>query len=128
MRTCVANQAAAELLPGSWLSFAMPGYQFSKVERREPSRVCVLVCSERCAPVRLHCICCFLAKRLLMTAFTVASTKAEDIRSPDQLRSHGLLAVGQSVTEPVLLNRGFRLNEALGFPPALERFIASRNR
>jgi hypothetical protein len=38
---------------------------------------------------RLHllCICCFLANRLLTTALTVASTKAEEIRSPDRYLS-----------------------------------------
>ncbi|SCX22466.1 nickel transporter permease NikB [Agrobacterium sp. DSM 25558] len=43
-------------------------YHFSNVDRNEPSKIWILVCKRRCAPVRLHCICCFLADRLLMPA------------------------------------------------------------
>src|SRR3954463_145515 len=55
--------------------------------RSVPSRVRVRVCNSRCAPRGVHCICCFLANRLLTTALTVASPKAEEMRSPDRNRS-----------------------------------------
>src|SRR6266851_5982414 len=53
------------------------------------SRLSVLtrVCNSRCAPRLLHCICCFLQKRLLTTWFTVDSTKPVAIASPLRYRS-----------------------------------------
>jgi len=44
----------------------------------------VRVCKRRCAPRRVHCICCFLANRLLTTRLTVASTKVEEMHSRDR--------------------------------------------
>jgi len=44
------------------VSLASPGYQRSKVDRSVPSSVLVRVCKRRCAPRRVHCICCFLSK------------------------------------------------------------------
>ena len=37
-------------------------------------RVLTRVCNSTCAPLLLHCICCFLQNRLLTTWFTVDST------------------------------------------------------
>jgi hypothetical protein len=42
----------------------------------------VRVCSNRCAPRRVHCICCFLTNRLLTTWLIADSTKAVLIVSP----------------------------------------------
>src|SRR5271168_593719 len=39
----------------------------------------VRVCSNRCAPRRVHCICCFLTNRLLTTWLIVDSTKAKAV-------------------------------------------------
>ena len=41
----------------------------------------------RCAPRFVHCICWRLAKRLLMTAFTVDSARHDEMRSPARNRS-----------------------------------------
>jgi hypothetical protein len=44
-----------------------------------PSSARVRVCSGRCAPRGVHCICWRLVKRLLITVFTVDSAKHEEI-------------------------------------------------
>jgi hypothetical protein len=61
---------------------AMAGYQRTNISRSVPSRVFVRVCRSRWAPFFDHCICCFLAKRLLTTVVTVDSAKDVAIRSP----------------------------------------------
>jgi hypothetical protein len=59
------DQAAA-----AWvLSVDNPGYHRSKSGRNVPSSARVRVCSSRCAPRFVHCICWRLANRLLMTAY-----------------------------------------------------------
>ena len=65
---------------------ASPGYRFSNLPRRVPSRVCARVCTRRWAPCGIHCICCFLHKRLLIRTLTVDSTNEVEITSP--LRQH----------------------------------------
>src|ERR1700693_2586765 len=52
-----------------------------------PLRTIVLVCSKRCAPRKVHCICCFLTNRLLTTWLIVDSTNAVLIGSPCRRRS-----------------------------------------
>jgi hypothetical protein len=44
-----------------------------------PSKVRVRIWSSKCASRGVHCICCRFAKRLLITAFTVASAKAVEL-------------------------------------------------
>src|SRR6267143_701188 len=63
-------------------STSISGYQ--RLNTVPSSRLSVLtrVCNSRCAPRLLHCICCFLQKRLLTTWFTVDSTKPVAIASP----------------------------------------------
>src|ERR671935_219218 len=53
------------------------------------SRLSVLtrVCNSKCAPRLLHCIYCFLQKRLLTTWFTVDSTNPVAMASPFRYRS-----------------------------------------
>ena len=43
------------------------GYQRRNRSFRSSLRTLVLVCSKRCAPRSVHCICCFLTNRLLTT-------------------------------------------------------------
>jgi hypothetical protein len=45
----------------------------------------VRVCSRRCAPRGVHCICCRFANRLPMTVFTVDSTKARNAFASSEL-------------------------------------------
>src|SRR3954468_22642047 len=73
---------------GTWLSLAaMAGYQVVNRSRSVPSRALVRVCRSRWAPCFDHCICCFLAKRRLITRLTVDSANAVEIRSPLNQRS-----------------------------------------
>src|SRR3954454_11414867 len=82
-----AVQAAAANEAG-WTSLAgMAGYQLVNRSWSVPSRVLVRVCRSRWAPFFDHCICCFLAKRRLMTRSTVASAKAVEMIAPWSQRS-----------------------------------------
>src|SRR6202162_6356062 len=74
-----------------------------------PLRTIVLVCSKRCAPRKVHCICCFLTNRLLTTWLIVDSTNAVLMFSPCRRRSPEVrheLAVIADVC--------FKLTEAVG--------------
>jgi hypothetical protein len=59
-----------------------PGYQVRNVASHSPFKTRVRICSRRCAPRLVHCICCFFTMRLLTTWFTVDSTKPVLMRSP----------------------------------------------
>src|SRR3954454_9729992 len=75
-----AIQAAAANGVG-WTSLAgTAGYQVVNRSWSVPSRVRVRVCRSRGTPFFDHCICCFLAKRLLTTRST--SAKAVEMISP----------------------------------------------
>jgi hypothetical protein len=63
------------LTRGDWLSTENAGYQRRKFWTRSPLRVLVRVWSSKCAPSGVHCIDCFLAKRLLSSELTSDSTK-----------------------------------------------------
>ena len=75
-RQKVGGQAAltsVSCLGGCGLNF---GYQRRNRSSRSSLRTLVLVCSKRCAPRSVHCICCFLTNRLLTTWLIVDSTNA----------------------------------------------------
>src|ERR1700689_4947314 len=63
------------------------GYQRRNTSSSSPLRTFVRVCSSRCAPRSVHCICCFLTERLLTTWLMVDSTNAGLIVSPCRYRS-----------------------------------------
>ena len=66
-RQKVGGQAAfrsGSCVSGCDLNF---GYQRRNRSSRSSLRTLVLVCSKRCAPRSVHCICCFLTNRLLTT-------------------------------------------------------------
>jgi hypothetical protein len=75
----------------SW--FSMPCYRSELIGSgmnrswSVPSRVRVRVCRRRWAPFFDHCICYFLAKRLLTTRSTADSAKAVEMISPWSQRS-----------------------------------------
>src|SRR6266853_1409579 len=67
-------------------STSISGYQRLNTVLNSRLSVLTRVCNSRCAPRLLHCICCFLQKRLLTTWFTVDSTKPVAIASPLRYR------------------------------------------
>src|SRR5712664_3041663 len=73
----VAAQAAT-----GWTWDRKPGYHVRNVSSHSPFNTRVRICSRRWAPRGLHCICGFFTMRLLMTWFTVDSTKPVLMRSP----------------------------------------------
>ena len=54
----------------------MPGYHLLNILFKSLSSTRIRSCSKLCAPSFVQGICCFFTKRLLMTSFTVDSTKA----------------------------------------------------
>src|ERR1035437_2976630 len=63
------------------------GYHRLKCPSSSSLRTLVRAWSRRCAPRRVHCICCFLTNRLLTTWLIVDSTNAVLILSPCRHRS-----------------------------------------
>src|SRR5579863_4652985 len=60
----------------------MPEYHLQKVCCKSSFNTWTRTCNKQCAPSFVHRICCFFTKRLLITSFTVDSTKAVEIVSP----------------------------------------------
>jgi hypothetical protein len=68
------------------LSTENAGYQRPKLWMRSPLRVRVRVWKSRCAPSGVHCIDCFLTKRLLSSELTSNATKAVETTWPARPR------------------------------------------
>src|ERR1035437_3574142 len=69
------------------------GYHRLKSPSSSSLRTLVRAWSRRCAPRRVHCICCFLTNRLLTTWLIVDSTNAPFALSPSLAKVWNEVAV-----------------------------------
>jgi cyclic beta-1,2-glucan synthetase len=81
------HQAAVRVSSSDATASRNCGYQVRKVSSQSSLITAVRTCRSRCAPSGVHCICCFLTMRLLITWLMVDSAKPVLIRSPLRYRS-----------------------------------------